>query len=54
MRVKKNCLVKLSGDQFVLTAYHGFDKIYVVTAEARAEDKASRFKPYAKIKVMGF
>jgi len=46
-------LCHVNGDQFVLTAYHGFDVLYVVTKPERVEVKEKFFKPYQKIHVVG-
>jgi len=43
-----------NGDQYVLSAYHGYDLIWVVTKPERIKEKAIFFKPYKKIKVIGF
>lgn len=47
-------LCHVNGDQYVLTAYHGFHAIYVVTTNDRVSKKAEFFAPYEKIKVVGF
>ena len=47
-------LCHINGDQFVLTAYHGFDVLYVVTTKERVEKKRLLFSPYEKIQVIGF
>jgi acetylglutamate kinase len=47
-------LCHVNGDQYVLTAYNGFDKIYVVTTESRLKKKIEQFKEYPKIEVVGF
>jgi len=47
-------LCHVNGDQFVLTAYHGFDVLYVVTTADRVEGKRESFAPYEKIQVVGF
>ena len=46
-------LCHVNGDQFVLTAYHGFDVIYVVTTKDRVAEKRKSFTPYEKIVVVG-
>jgi len=45
-------LCHINGDQFLLTAYNGFDVIYVMTTKERADDKRRLFAPYPKIKVI--
>lgn len=47
-------LCHVNGDQFVLTAYHGYETIYVVTSKPRVKIKTKQFLPYPKIKVVGF
>ncbi len=47
-------LCHVNGDQFILSAYHGFDILYVVTTNDRLEKKKEFFAPYKKIRVMGF
>ncbi len=47
-------LCHVNGDQLVLTAYHGFDVLYVVTTSDRVEEKRKFFAPYPKIQVVGF
>lgn len=47
-------LCHVNGDQFALTAYHGFDVLYIVTTNDRLEKKKSFFSPYKKIQVVGF
>ena len=49
-----NVLCHVNGDQFVLTAYHGFDILYVITTKGRVKKKKSFFAPYKKIHVKGF
>ncbi len=44
----------LNGDQLVLSAYHGFDVLYVVTTKERVMKKKEHFDAYPKIKVVGF
>jgi hypothetical protein len=43
----------VNGDQHVLTAYNGFDAIFVVTTKERVAKKQAQFAPYPKIKVIG-
>lgn len=43
----------VNGDQYVLTAYNGFDAIFVVTTKGRFSKKRLQFAPYPKIKVIG-
>ncbi len=47
-------LCHVNGDQFILSAYHGFDILYVVTTDERLEKKKAFFTPYNKIQVIGF
>jgi acetylglutamate kinase len=47
-------LCHVNGDTMVETVYNGFDQIYVLTREDRAEAKREEFKEYPKIKVVGF
>jgi hypothetical protein len=47
-------LCHINGDQFVLAAYHGFHKIFVVTTPERVAEKTKLFAPYSKITVVGF
>lgn len=47
-------LCHVNGDQFILTVYHGFDVLWVVTTKDRVEKKKSIFAPYKKIQVIGF
>lgn len=47
-------LCHVNGDQFILSTYHGFDILYVVTTKDRAKKKKSSFSPYKKIHVVGF
>ena len=47
-------LCHVNGDQFILSAYHGFDILYVVTINDRLEKKKEFFAPYKKIQVIGF
>ncbi len=47
-------LCHVNGDQFLLTAYHGFDILYAVTTPQRIPQKKKLFAPYPKIKVVGF
>jgi len=44
----------VNGDKYLLSAYHGFDILYVVTTADRVEKKKEQFAPYEKIKVIGF
>ena len=46
-------LCHVNGDQFVLTVYHGFDVLYVVTKNDRVEKKKDFFSPYPKVQVRG-
>lgn len=47
-------LCHLNGDQFVLSAYLGFDDLYVITAKKRIAEKKKKFANYPKIQVVGF
>ena len=47
-------LCPINGDIFVLTAYLGFDKLYMFTLKERKEQKRKDFEKYPKIKVVGF
>ncbi|MFA5871002.1 MAG: hypothetical protein WC842_03930 [Candidatus Paceibacterota bacterium] len=47
-------LCHVNGDQFVLSAYHGFDVLYIVTLKDRVETKKDFFAQYKKIQVIGF
>ena len=47
-----NVLCHVNGDQFVLTAYLGFDAVYVVTLPEREAKKRKDFAPYPKIQVI--
>jgi hypothetical protein len=44
----------INGDQIILAAYLGYDKLFVLTTADRVEKKESEFAPYPKIKVVGF
>lgn len=47
-------LCHVNGDQFVLTGYHGFAKIFVVTTPKRLKSKIQQFSLYKKIEVVAF
>jgi len=47
-------LCHVNGDILVLAAYHGFDKLFVLTLEGREEKKTEEFGKYPKIEVIGF
>ena len=47
-------LCHINGDQFVITAYHGFDILYIVTTCQRANKKKEFFASYPKVEVMEF
>ncbi len=49
-----NVLCHVNGDQFALTAYHGFDLLFIVTTKERLEKKKEDFSDYDKIKIMFF
>jgi acetylglutamate kinase len=47
-------LCHINGDIYILTAYLGFDKIFVLTYQDRVREKKRAFKKYPKIEVIGF
>ncbi|MDD3072570.1 MAG: hypothetical protein PHH17_01820 [Candidatus Pacebacteria bacterium] len=47
-------LCHVNGDQFILSAYHGFDVLYIVTTKEREEKKKSLFSRYPKIQIISF
>lgn len=47
-------LCHVNGDQYVLAAYHGFDKLCVVTEKSKVNEKKKFFSNFEKIKVVGF
>jgi acetylglutamate kinase len=47
-------LCHVNGDIFAMAAYLGFDKVYVLTLDSRKEQKEKEYKPYPKIKSIGF
>ncbi|MEK7664951.1 MAG: hypothetical protein AAB361_02310 [Patescibacteria group bacterium] len=47
-------LCHVNGDIFALTAYLGFDKIFVLTYQSRVKEKKREFKKYPKIEIKGF
>ena len=47
-------LCHINGDIYILTAYLGFDRIFVLTYESRVKEKKLAFKKYPKIQVVGF
>lgn len=47
-------LCHVNGDVFVLTAYNGFDRIFVVTLADRRQKKQEEFSKYPKIEVISF
>ena len=47
-------LCHVNGDVYTRAAYLGFDKLFVVTGEARKADKEKTFEGLGKIKVIGF
>lgn len=47
-------LCHVNGDIFILTAYNGYDKVYVVTTNSRVKKKKEDFSQYPKIEVIGF
>lgn len=49
-----NVLCHVNADQFVLTAYLGYDAVYVVTLPEREAKKRKDFAPYPKITVVSF
>lgn len=46
-------LCHVNGDVYVLTVYHGFDRIVVVTTVDRVEKKREHFSQYPKVEVVG-
>ena len=46
-------LCHVNGDQHVLSAYLGFDVLYIVTTKERVEVKKKSFSAYPKIKIKG-
>lgn len=47
-------LCHVNGDVFLLSAYLGFDKLYVFTLKERMEAKRKEFEKYPKIEVIGY
>ncbi len=47
-------LCHINGDVFVLTAYIGFDKIFILTLSERVAEKQKELEKYPKIQVIGF
>lgn len=47
-------LCHINGDIYILTAYLGFDKIFVLTYESRVKEKKRAFRKYPKIEIVGF
>ena len=47
-------LCHVNGDVFVLTAYHGYDELYIVTTKDRVNTKELAFAKYPKIIIKGF
>lgn len=47
-------LCHVNGDIFILAAYHGFDRIYVITTPERTTDKGKSLTKYPKIEVIAF
>ncbi len=47
-------LCPINGDIFVLTAYLGFDNLYIFTLKEREKKKRKEFEKYPKVKVVGF
>jgi len=47
-------LCHVNGDIFALTAYQGFDKIYILTLQSREEQKKKELAMYPKISVISF
>ena len=47
-------LCHVNGDIYILTAYHGFEEIYVLTTKDRQEKKQQDFALYPKIKIVAF
>ena len=47
-------LCHVNGDIFALSAYHGYEKIYIITTKDRMQKKKKDFALYSKIEVIGF
>ncbi len=47
-------LCHINGDQYVVSAYNGFDILYIVTTLDRLNDKRKEFTKYPKINVISF
>jgi len=47
-------LCPVNGDVFVLEAYLGYDKIYILTLKEREQKKKIEFEKYPKIEIIGF
>lgn len=47
-------LCHINGDVFILTAYLGFDRIFVFTYDSRVKEKKRALRKYPKIEVVGF
>ncbi len=47
-------LCHINGDIYILTAYNGFDRIFVLTYENRIKEKKRAFRKYPKIAIVGF
>ena len=47
-------LCHVNGDRLVLAAYHGYNKLYIVTKKERVATKELEFTKYPKISIKGF
>ena len=47
-------LCHVNGDQYLLSAYNGFDQLYVITTIDRHDAKVEQFKKYEHIHVLSF
>jgi acetylglutamate kinase len=47
-------LCHVNGDIFILSAYHGYNKLYIVTTKERVDTKELEFAKYPKISIKGF
>jgi len=47
-------LCHVNGDVFVITAYLGFDRLYIFTLAEREEEKRMKFQSYPKVEIVGF
>lgn len=47
-------LCPINGDIFVMAAYLGFDKLFILTLREREDKKRAEFEKYPKVEVVGF